>query len=144
MATKSSQLSFRAGVILPKKFINKMNNTTPTLTEMVAQLSDEVRELKRLIMDKTNEQQQQHQQQQEPDRWLTITELCQYHPEKPARQTVYSWVNNAIIPVHKTPGGKKLRFLKSEVDAWLKSGGKKTFLEIEAEADSYLKHKQHN
>ena len=118
-----------------------MEDTNFNLTEMVVQLSNDVRELKRLIMDKANEpQQQHHQQQQEPDRWLTITELCQYHPEKPARQTVYGWVNNAIIPVHKTPGGKKLRFLKSEVDAWLKSGGRKTFLETDTEADSYLKH----
>jgi hypothetical protein len=45
-------------------------------------------------------------------------------------------VNAGIIPVHK--GGKKLRFLKSEIDSWLKQGRKKTFAEIATEADCYL------
>jgi hypothetical protein len=45
-------------------------------------------------------------------------------------------VNAGTIPVHK--GGKKLRFLKSEIDAWLKQGRKKTLAETAAEADAYL------
>ena len=51
------------------------------------------------------------------DRWFTVDELREYLPEHPARQTVYGWTSNAIIPFHKK--GKSLRFKKSEVDKWL-------------------------
>lgn len=75
----------------------------------------------------------------EPDRWFNLNELCQYHPDKPTKATVYGWVNTGLIPVHK--GGKRLRFLKSEIDSWLKQGRKKTFAETAREADTYLKKK---
>lgn len=35
------------------------------------------------------------------DRWFTVDELREYLPEHPARQTVYGWTSNAIIPFHK-------------------------------------------
>jgi excisionase family DNA binding protein len=72
----------------------------------------------------------------EPDRWLNLQELCQYHPDRPSKATIYGWVNAGSIPVHK--GGKKLRFLKSEIDTFLKQGRRKTLLEIEAEAKQYI------
>ncbi len=54
-----------------------------------------------------------------PDRWMNLNELCEYLPDNPSKATVYGWVHNNKIPVHK--GGKKLRFLKSEVDNWMLS-----------------------
>ena len=54
----------------------------------------------------------------EADIWFDLKELCNYHPDKPSKPTVYGWVNAKTIPVHKN--GKKLRFLKSEIDNWLK------------------------
>lgn len=54
------------------------------------------------------------------DRWFDLSELCEYLPDKPAKATVYGWVHTSIIPYHK--GQKKLRFLKSEIDAWLMAG----------------------
>jgi excisionase family DNA binding protein len=75
----------------------------------------------------------------EQDCWFDLNELCQYHPDKPSKATVYGWVNAQAIPVHK--GGKKLRFLKSEIDNWLKQGRKKTYAEIVSEADNYLNKK---
>jgi excisionase family DNA binding protein len=60
---------------------------------------------------------QKNEQPTEIDRWFDLNELCEYHPDKPSKHTVYGWVNAGIIPVHK--GGKKLRFLKSEIDNWL-------------------------
>jgi excisionase family DNA binding protein len=76
----------------------------------------------------------------EADRWLNLDELCQYHPDKPSKPTVYGWVQAGSIPVHK--GGKKLRFLKSEIDSWLLQGRKQSTAEIEAESkterDTYL------
>jgi hypothetical protein len=66
--------------------------------------------------------------------------FCNYHPDKPTKPTVYGWVNIGAVPVHK--GGKRLRFLKSEIDDWLLKGKKKTLLETDKEADNYLKRKK--
>lgn len=73
--------------------------------------------------------------QQEPDRWFNLTELCNYLPDKPAKATVYEWVSNGEIPHYK--GEKRLRFLKSEIDQWIKTGKRKTQAELAAEADTY-------
>lgn len=74
---------------------------------------------------------------QEAERWLNLQELCDYLPDKPAKPTVYAWVNQGIIPYHK--GGKKLRFLKSEIDAWLKNSKQLTKAEAASEIDQFLK-----
>lgn len=107
--------------------------TLETLPKAFTQLTVEVSEIKRLLLEKSNEQ------PTETDRWFDLTELCQYHPDKPTKPTVYGWVNARLIPVHK--GGKKLRFLKSEIDNWLKQGRKKTLAETASQADTYLKKK---
>lgn len=112
------------------------NLTLETLLKAFTQLPNEVSEIKRLLLEKSNEQ------PTETDRWFDLNELCQYHPDKPTKPTVYGWVNAGTIPVHK--GGKKLRFLKSEIDNWLKQGKKKTLAEIEQEAEAYLKKKGGN
>lgn len=83
---------------------------------------------------------QQAEQPTETDRWFNLSELCIYHPDKPSKPTVYGWVNVGIIPVHK--GGKKLRFLKSEIDNWLRQGRKKTLAETASEAEQYCKTKK--
>lgn len=80
------------------------------------------------------------QQQPVEDRWLNLNEFCEYHPDKPAKATVYGWVFRYKVPHHKD--GKKLRFLKSEIDLWLQSGKIKTQTEIAAEAASYVKSKR--
>ena len=76
----------------------------------------------------------------EVERWMNLDELCQYHPDKPSKNTAYGWVHAGSIPVHK--GRKKLRFLKSDIDRWLMQGRKQTTAEIEAESkaerDTYL------
>ena len=107
--------------------------TLETLPKAFTHLTNEVSEIKRLLLERSNEQ------STEADRWLDLTSLCTYHPDKPSKPTVYGWVNAGTIPVHK--GGKKLRFLKSEIDDWLKLGRKKTLKEISAEAETYLKRK---
>ena len=45
------------------------------------------------------------------DSWMNIEQLRAYHPDHPAKSTIYEWVGQNRIPVHKD--GKKLRFLKS-------------------------------
>ena len=82
---------------------------------------------------------QQAEQPTDTDRWFDLNELCIYHPDKPSKPTVYGWVSAGTIPVHK--GGKKLRFLKSEIDNWLRQGRKMTLNEIASEAEQYLKAK---
>ena len=76
----------------------------------------------------------------DPDSWMNLDEFCQYHPDKPSKPTVYGWVHAGIIPVHK--GGKKLRFLKSDIDSFLLQGRKHTTAEadaqLSAERDTYL------
>ena len=56
------------------------------------------------------------------DQWLDLAELCAYLPGRPAKATVYSYVSNELIPFHKKR--KRLFFIKSEIDAWLKQGNK--------------------
>jgi excisionase family DNA binding protein len=56
------------------------------------------------------------------DQWLNLKEALLYLPGKPSSATVYKWVKDGTIPAHKV--GKQLRFLKSEIDNWLKQGEK--------------------
>jgi len=74
---------------------------------------------------------QQAEQPTETDRWFDLNELCIYHPSKPSKPTVYGWVHNGLIPFHKS--GKKLSFLKSDIDNWIKEGRKKTSAETARE-----------
>lgn len=55
-----------------------------------------------------------------PLTWMNLKELQEYLPDKPARMTIYAWVQQGKIPVQK--GGKKLTFLRSEIDEWLLNG----------------------
>lgn len=108
--------------------------TLETLPKAFTHLTSEVSEIKRLLLEKSKEQ------PTEIDRWFNLNELCQYHPDRPTKPTVYGWVNAGTIPVHK--GGKKLRFLKSEIDNWLRQGRKKTLAETASEAKQYCKTKK--
>ena len=61
-----------------------------------------------------------YKQSDEPDKLLTIEQLIDFLPEKPARQTIYGWVNDRHIPFEKH--GKRLYFRKSEIDGWIYRG----------------------
>jgi hypothetical protein len=63
--------------------------------------------------------QTQHQQP-EADRLLTLDELINYLPEKPAKQTIYGKINDRKIPYEKH--GKRLYFRQSTIDKWLANG----------------------
>lgn len=76
----------------------------------------------------------------DPDQWFNLDELCNYLPDRPAKQTIYGWIHTGLIPSHKNL--KKLRFLKSEIDLWLKSGRRKTQIEMAADASQYLTKKK--
>ena len=67
-----------------------------------------------------------------PDQWMTIDDLTKYLPDGPSAQTVYTWVGQKLVPYNKV--GKRLYFLKSDIDNWLKDGRRKTAAEIAVEA----------
>jgi excisionase family DNA binding protein len=72
----------------------------------------------------------------EIQQWMNLMDLCDYLPGRPARSTVYTWVHFGIIPFHKK--GKKLYFLKSEIDAWLREDKKLTSREKREDAEIKL------
>src|SRR5688572_17597617 len=109
------------------------NLTLETLPKAFLELSLEIKEIKRLLLDKSGVNTTNSEQ------WFDLSELCSYLPDKPAKATVYGWIHTGSIPCHK--GQKKLRFLKSEIDTWLMKGRKKTLLEIAGETDQYLTRK---
>lgn len=53
-----------------------------------------------------------------------------------ARATIYSLVGQKKIPVFKQ--GKRLYFSKQELTSWIKTGRKKTGIEIDEEAKRYV------
>ena len=62
--------------------LQKIDNITfNELPEAISQLMKDVNELKSLL-------QTVHDAKVEPDRWFDIDQLCQYVPDKPAKQTV--------------------------------------------------------
>ena len=103
------------------------------LPQAVAQLINKVDRIETLLTEKQPEP-------QERDQWMNITDLCAYHPDHPAKPTVYSWIGQRSIPYHKK--GKKLMFLKSEIEAWLKASRRKTAAEIHAEAEEYIRNRK--
>lgn len=72
---------------------------------------------------------------QEEDKWFNLDQLCNYHPDHPAKATVYSWVSQKLIPYHKR--AKKLQFRRSEIDAWIEKGRRLTQDEMNLSAISY-------
>ena len=84
------------------------------------------------------------QQADEPavaaDKWMDIVELSQYLPDRPTIPTIYGYVHRRTIPFHKRM--KKLYFLKSEIDEWLRSGRRSTMEEMVRETEKHLRKKR--
>ena len=110
-----------------------MEITFEQLPNAVSQLFDKLENIERLLSGNSTPQ-------PEPEKWFDLSELCEYLPDKPVKPTVYGWVHQRAIPCHRR--GKKLYFLKSEIDTWLRSGRKKTAAEIAAESDTYISKKR--
>lgn len=54
-------------------------------------------------------------------KWFSLNELMEYLPAKPSAATIYGWVSKKTIPYHKC--GRRLSFLKSEIDEWVFKNG---------------------
>jgi len=98
--------------------------------QAITHLSSQVAELTQLFLTWVNNPAQLQ------DRWMDLTELCSYHPEKPVKATVYDWIHQKKIPFHRR--GKKLYFLQSEIDLFLKEGKQMTMQDIAASADELI------
>lgn len=105
-----------------------MNLTFDQLPEAVTNLTNEVKELKQLFISK-----EQHSKEQ-PDQFLTIQQAAAFL--NLSVPTIYSKVSKRELPVMKQ--GKRLYFSRTELTEYLKNGKKKTFAEVEAEAELYL------
>ncbi|HAQ18431.1 MAG TPA: DNA-binding protein [Prolixibacteraceae bacterium] len=111
-----------------------MTVTFENLPASVHQIYQKLENMERLLLEKSNNNQPL------PDCWFDLNELVEYDPEKRSKATFYGYVHERAIPFHKR--GKKITFLKSEIDFWLKSGRRKTFLETAVEADQFLENKK--
>ncbi|PKP11991.1 MAG: hypothetical protein CVU09_00385 [Bacteroidetes bacterium HGW-Bacteroidetes-4] len=58
--------------------------------------------------------------QDDKDYLMSLEELQRFLPENPARQTVYQWISNRMIPYEKH--GSRLYFRKSKIKEWLHNG----------------------
>ena len=74
------------------------------------------------------------------EQWMNLKELCDYIPSHPAEQTVYGWTSCHLIPFHKR--GKRIMFLKSEIDEWLHADKIKSDKNLEDEAAQFIKSKR--
>ncbi len=77
---------------------------------------------------------------QEQPEWMNIDDLRLYLPSHPAKQTIYGWVNEKLIPYYK--GSKKLTFKKSEIDEWMHQGHRKSADELQREAAEFINQKR--
>lgn len=101
------------------------------LPQAISQLYAEVIDIKRILL---NYKSCQHP---DSDQWLDLKELCEYLPDKPSKATIYAYVHDRAIPFHK--GAKKLRFLKAEINAWMKEGRENPSLGPAIPPENYLK-----
>ena len=70
------------------------------------------------------------------DERMDVTEAQKYIPGHPAVQTIYGWTSNNLIPFHEV--GKRIDFLKSELDAWLSKEQHKSKDDLREEAEEYV------
>lgn len=78
---------------------------------------------------------QKAEPQSEPDNPLAIKEVAALTGL--SVPTLYGYCQRNEIPYHKK--GNRLYFFKSQIIEWIKAGKQKTILEIEEEANLYLK-----
>lgn len=76
------------------------------------------------------------------DQRMDVTEAQKYIHGHPAVQTIYGWTSNNMIPYHKI--GKRIYFVKSELDAWLSKEQHKSEEDLQREAEEFVNKKRRN
>lgn len=74
------------------------------------------------------------------DQRMDVTEAQQYIPGHPAVQTIYGWTSNNQIPYHKI--GKRIFFVKSELDEWLSKEQHQSQEDLQCEAEEFVNKKR--
>ncbi|GLB49841.1 DNA-binding protein [Neptunitalea sp. Y10] len=113
----------------------EQNLSFDQLPKAVTMLTKEVSELKSLLLAKKAQT-----EPKQTETWFDLNDLVKYDPEKRTKPTWYSKISRNEVPYYKR--GKKVYFLKSEIDEWLKTGKRKTNTEIEQEAQEFLSNKK--
>lgn len=105
--------------------------TFDQLPSEVSALRKEIQELKALLISL--------KPAPEPEplpEFLTVDQLREYLPSKPARPTIYGLVSAKKIPFHKLNG--KLFFSRQEIDHWIGGKRQKTQSEIDQQAREFI------
>ena len=104
--------------------------TFDLLPKAVTQLCTDMADIKRYLFEESQKP------VPEKDQWFDLNGLVAYDPEKRSKPTFYGYIHEKSIPFHKN--SKKITFLKSEIDIWLKSGRRQTISESRDEAKQFL------
>lgn len=86
--------------------------TFDQLPQAVSKILDELAEIKSMCKDIL-------EMGVNKDPYLTIEEFCAYHPDHPSHQTVRRWKRLGYIPFYKDDETRRVKFKKSEIDAWI-------------------------
>ncbi len=106
--------------------------TFDQLPAVVSQLMKEVKEIKGLLYDL-----KEGNSNKNVSEWMTLDQLVEYDPEQRKKSTWYKMVSENKVPYHKR--GKRLLFLKSEINQWLMDGRVNTMEEYLDAANHFLK-----
>lgn len=104
--------------------------TFENLPTAVSLLSKKLENIERLLLQRAD-----HQQTQLPDQLLTVEETAKFL--NLSIPTIYSKVSKGELPVMKR--SKRLYFSQTELTEYLKKGRRKTNIELEKDAEAYLK-----
>jgi len=112
-----------------------INITFDSLPIAVAELLEKVSNIEKQISEGNLTNNAKNQ-----DTWFAIEQLCNYLPGNPAKATIYAKVHRREIPHQKS--GKRLSFLKSDIDSWLKSQSRFKDENKTIDGASFLKNKK--
>lgn len=117
-----------------------LNMSYPNFTfDSLPELIGEIFQMLHSMDQKIDSLQPQSQKAKE-ERWFNLKELCAYLPTHPSVQTVYGWTSSNLIPFHKQ--GKRITFLKSEIDEWLNADRRKSVEDLAKEAQAFFDSKK--
>lgn len=92
-------------------------------------ISERLDNIERLLIELKNTKRHSNNEIDQLPELMSIHQLSKYLSL--ANQTIYTFTSKHLIPYFKK--GKRLYFRKSEIDAWISNGRRKTISEIEQE-----------
>lgn len=105
--------------------------TFEQLPQAVANILDGIAEIKSICNDI-------REKDSGKDIYLTVEELCAYHPDHPSQQTVRRWKRLGYFPFYKDEETRRVKFKKSEIDAWIASSRHMSRQEYNAIRDAQI------